>query len=590
MTEYVRIKGENQGNHCRKICGFISFFAVIIVIAIGVTLIVILNNHHCSNQNIESCSTENLEKVIVKTDVGLFKGSKEIFNNNKISYKFKGIPFAEPPVENLRWRPPVPKRKLVDLYIANKSNTLCIQFVPPPFPHVEREPSEDCLYLHVHTPTLDKNANLPVFVWIHGGYLMNGYADMIGYYPDGEFAADMNVVTVSLSYRLNAFGYLTLKELWDNGSAYGNYGLLDQILALKWVKDNINNFGGNPNLITVSGQSSGGTSVNALAASPLANGLFQRAIPMSGSPSFPRNFSEASTDNRVFIENTKCRNLTAHNDIKDCLYNLTPKEIVDSIPVSTYPEWAMLDLLDFPTWKRIIGSVLVLDPISLPVAPKDVYTLKELDTNIDILIGTTAQEAGLAPVRIFNKTNELKSFLDKRLKPFQTISYTNISKAYRNFNTYVKTNVSAQFLFETIVTDARVVCATNQLVKDFQKSPFYKNSYRYVSAWKAVGVVNKLLPFYDAAHLTDAIALFGFKWWINDTAKLTESEREFMTSIRKVFKRFMIEGKVDGAKPGETIVFNSDGNVENIAGDYHREQCEMWNKPSNGFLPYVWIN
>ena len=582
MTEYVRIRGKNQDSKCRKICGVLVLLAVVIVIAVSVTLMVILSNHHFS--------TEKKEKFIVTTNVGSFEGFKEVFDNNKESYKFKGIPFAEPPVENLRWKPPVPKRKLEDLYVANKSNTLCIQFVPPPFPPIEREPSEDCLYLHVHTPTLDKKANLPVFVWIHGGYLMNAYADMIGYYPDGEFAADMNIVTVSLSYRLNAFGYLTLKELWNNGTSYGNYGLLDQILGLKWVKDNIRNFGGDPNLITISGQSSGGTSVYALAASPLANGLFQRGIPMSGSPSFPRNFSQASADNRVFIENTKCRNLTHHTTIKDCLYNLTPKEIVASIPVDTYPEWAMLDLLDFPTWKRIIGSVLVLDPISLPVAPKDVSTLKELNTDIDIMIGTTAQEAGLAPLRIFNKTSELEQFLDERLKPFQTITYRKISNIYKNFSTYVKTNVSAQFLFETIVTDARVACATNQLVKDFRKSPFYENTFRYISAWKAVGVVDKLIPFHDAAHLTDAIALFGFKWWVNDTAKLTASERQFMTTIRQVFKKFMVEGKVDGAKPGETIVFNGDGNVENIVGDYHKEQCEMWSEPENGFLPYVWIN
>ena len=580
MSGYTSIEEQQPKKRCCwNILGAIFLLSIIII---GITLAVIFTKLHYMSNGSE-------KNVIVRTNVGSFKGFKEIFNN-KVSYKFKGVPFAEPPVGNLRWKPPVPKKRLDDLYIASKSKTICIQFVPPPFPLGEREPSEDCLYLHIHTPTLDKKANLPVFVWIHGGYLMNCFADMVGYCPDGEFSSEMNVVTVSLQYRLNAFGYLSLKELWENKTSYGNYGLLDQVLGLKWVKDNIENFGGNPNLVTVSGQSSGGTSIYALVASPLANGLFQRGIPMSGSPLFPKNFTEAANDNRIFIENTKCRNLTGKENIRNCFYNLTSKEIVDSIPVHTYPDWAMEDLFDFPTWNKFVGSVLVIDPISLPVAPNDAYTLNKLDTNIDLLIGTTAQESGLMPVRIFNKTNELERFLKKRLEPFGTITYTNISDVYKNVETYVKTNITAQFMFETVVTDARVACATNQMVKDFRKSSYLKNSYRYVSAWKAAKVVDKLVPFHDASHLTDAIALFGFKWWVKDTVKLTTSERQYMTTIRKVFKKFMVEGKVDGAKPGETIVFNGNGDVEIIKGDYHQKQCQMWSKPSNGFLPYTWIN
>ena len=564
---------------------YVSFSLVMILlllsiaVILGITLIV---SPHGSN--------DKEGKYIVKTNVGSFRGFKEILENDKVSYKFKGIPFAEPPVGNRRWKPPVSKRKLDDVYIANKSNTLCIQFLPPPFPPIEREPSEDCLYLHIHTPTLDRNANLPVFVWIHGGYLMNGYADMVGYYPDGEFASEMNVVAVSLQYRLNAFGYLSLKELWSNGTSYGNYGLLDQILGLEWVQDNIKEFGGNPDSVTVSGQSSGGTSVYALAASPLAQGLFKNGIPMSGSPYFPRNYSVTADDNRVFIQNSKCKDSVGEENIQDCLYELTSKEVVDSIPVNIYPAWNQVDIMDFPSWGKILGSVLVVEPVSLPVAPKDAYSLKELNRNINLLIGTTAQEVGLMPIRMFNQTGQLKKFIDKRLKPFESITFKNISDTYENVETYVKTNITSQFLFETIVTDARVGCPTSQLLKDFRKSLHLKNSYRYVSAWKAPGVVYAQIPFYDACHLTDAIALFGFKWWQKDMSKLTESQRRFMNSIRRVFKTFMVEGKIDGAMPGETIVFNGDGEVEKIKGEYHKDQCDMWNKPSNGFLPYAWIN
>ncbi|XP_066935603.1 carboxylesterase 1C-like [Clytia hemisphaerica] len=529
------------------------------------------------------------DDVIVKTAAGVFKGFKEM-NNEKVSYRFKGIPFAEPPVGQLRWKPPVPKKKLSGIYVANISNTLCIQYNPPPFPPVEREPSEDCLYLHIHTPTLDENANLPVFVWIHGGFLLNVYSDVTGYYPDGEFASEMNVVGVSLSYRLNAFGWLSLEELWQEDVSYGNYGLMDQILGLKWVKENIRNFGGNPDLVTVSGQSSGGTSIFALAASPLADGLFKRGIPMSGSTNFPRNYTEASKDNRIFIERSKCRNYTKKEDIRECFYNMTPDEVLRSIPGTVYPNWAQKDLSDFPTYGLLTGSLIVTDPISLPVAPKDAYKLQTLTSDIDLLIGTTGQEVGMDPPRVFNSSVPMEVFIEKRLRTFNTIAISDIDIAYKLTKTYVKTKPTPQYWFETYVTDARVTCSNNQLVKDMRRSPHLEKTYRYVSAWKPDKVIDQLAVYHDAAHMTDSIALFGYKFWPKERANMTESERNFMQTIRRVFKQFMVGGVVEGTKAGQTIVFNGDGDVVHLEDDYHQKQCLMWNDPKNGFLPYVWIN
>jgi len=453
------------------------------------------------------------------------------------------------------------------------------------------EPSEDCLYLHIHTPTLDEKANLPVFVWLHGGYLINGYAHMRGYNPHPRFTSEMNVVSVSVNYRLNAFGFLTLKEFWEKDISYGNYGLLDQIMALQWVQSNIQKFGGDPDLVTVAGQSSGGTSIYALAASPLADGLFKRGIPMSGSPNFPRKFTVAAKDNRIFIERSRCRNFTTAKEIRECFYSLTPKEVIDSIPGTVYPNWAQRDLQNFPTKDLFVGSLLVVDPVVLPVPPNNVSVLTSLKHRVDLLIGTTAQEPGIGPSKHFQSKEVLMEFLSNHTKQFGTLSIANISSSYENLTTYVDSKVTAQFLYETIISDVRVTCPTNRLVKNFRKSALRNNTYRYVSAWKpkrALTLMNGLIHITNAAHVTDAMALFGYE--MADDHEMTESERNFMLTIRRVFKQFMVEGVVDRTKAGQTIVFNGDGDVVRLEDDYHQKQCLMWNDPDNGFLPYAWIN
>ena len=523
---------------------------------------------------------------IVQTSIGSIKGVQELFHGT-IIHKFMGVPYAEPPIGDQRWKNPVPKKKLSKVIFATRNNKICLQLGGAPYPKSKKE-TEDCLYLNIVTPTLNTTANLPVFVWIHGGYLINGYGDMIGYYPDSEFVADMNVVGVSIQYRLNAFGYLTLEEFWEKDKSHGNFGFMDQILALKWIKKNIQQFGGNPNLITVAGQSSGGTSIYGLVASPLARGLFQKGIPMSGSPNFPRNYSVAANDNRVFIKKSKCHTLSSKQEIKNCLYELSPKEVIGIIPTRTL--WNFDDLLDFPTFNRIDGSIIVIDPVTIPVAPQNAYLIKNSTSKVDLLIGSTAQEPSINPIHHFKNDSSLKAYIDKKLKDYGTITSNDVYQVYENVSTYVKGKIDTQYLYETMVTDVRSTCPTNKLVKDFRKSSHLSDTYRYISAWKPKPPLKlpPLITIVNAAHALDSFALFGFQMFPNIT--ITPSERQFMTTIRQVFKKFMVEGKVDGAKPGETIVFNGDGNVENIVGDYHKEQCEMWSEPENGFLPYVWIN
>ncbi len=194
---------------------------------------------------------------------------------------FKGIPFAAPPVGELRWREPQPVAAWNGVRQANAFSPAC----PQPEAKIQgagtKGPqSEDCLYLNVWTPNTDANAKLPVMVWIHGGALVIGDGGSPLY--DGAFLSQRGAVVVTINYRLGHLGFFAHPAL-DRATPNGpvNYGLLDEIAALKWVQVNIASFGGNPNNVMIFGESAGGQSVLTLFASPLARGLFHKGIAES---------------------------------------------------------------------------------------------------------------------------------------------------------------------------------------------------------------------------------------------------------------------------------------------------------------------
>ena len=186
---------------------------------------------------------------------------------------YKGIPFAAPPVGELRWKAPQP-------VVAWDGILECKDFGPNPMQGNGEGCSEDCLYLNVWTPAKSPKEKLPVMVWIYGG----GFAGGATSYYDGADLARQGVILVSVAYRVGKLGFLSLPELSaeDPNGVSGNYGLLDQIAGLQWVKDNIAKFGGDPAKVTIFGESAGGISVSMLCASPLAKGLFRGAISQSG--------------------------------------------------------------------------------------------------------------------------------------------------------------------------------------------------------------------------------------------------------------------------------------------------------------------
>jgi para-nitrobenzyl esterase len=256
-----------------------------------------------------SCSFVNAQTTPQKKPpkVTISKGTIQGIDDSGV-YIFKGIPFARPPVGNLRWKPPKPPQKWNGILQTSHFGNGCMQ--RPIFGDMNfRFPkkSEDCLYLNVWTPVKPskmKDKHLPVLVYFYGGGFMAG--DGSEYRYDGEnMARTKGIVMVTANYRLSVFGFLATPGLTKESPhhASGNYGLMDQVQVLRWVKKNIADFGGDPNKVTIGGESAGSMSVSGLMASPLSKNLFRAALGESGGlfgPLAPMSLSEAEKRGEKF--------------------------------------------------------------------------------------------------------------------------------------------------------------------------------------------------------------------------------------------------------------------------------------------------
>ena len=240
-------------------------------------LLIALAGHAPANANEDASMTPAASAPVVRTAAGLLQGLSDDALN-----VFKGVPYATPPLGALRWKPPVPMKAWEGTRPATEFGPACVQPKPTLSNIYEGAPmpvSEDCLSLNVWAPRDARGA--PVFVWIHGGALWGG-ANRDPMY-DGARLARQGIVVVSINYRLGPLGWLAhpaLSAESPHGTS-GNYGLLDQIAALRWVQDNIPAFGGDPANVTVAGESAGGLTVMYLLAAPQARGLFAKAIAQS---------------------------------------------------------------------------------------------------------------------------------------------------------------------------------------------------------------------------------------------------------------------------------------------------------------------
>jgi para-nitrobenzyl esterase len=241
---------------------------------------------------------------------------------------WRGVPFAAPPVLDLRWSAPRPAPAWSGVREAKEFSPMCMQQVPGGLVKLESKAgmSEDCLYLNVWRPK--KSGVFPVMVWIHGGGYTIGVSSTPMYWGD-RLAAEGEVVVVSVNYRLNIFGFLSSPALRseDPNKSTGNYAFLDQVAALQWVHDNIKNFGGDPANVTIFGESAGGMSVCVLYATPIAKGLYQRAIMESGGCNMSEDLEKGYENARLTTDKIGC-------DLEDlkCLRALPAKKILAAMP------------------------------------------------------------------------------------------------------------------------------------------------------------------------------------------------------------------------------------------------------------------
>lgn len=260
-------------------------------------------------------------------------------------YCFRGLPYAAPPTGNLRWRPPLLPAGWQGVRDATRFAPSSPQ---PQNPALTGPTSEDCLYLNVYAPVLGSGgeAGLPVLVWIHGGRFTLG----AGRDYDGTKLAADGIVVVTINHRLGALGFLAHPALASHpGGPSGNYGLMDQQAALRWVQGNIRRFGGDPDNVTVAGQSSGGLSVLAHMISRGSRGLFHRAIVQSGSFALTQqSLAAAEADGEAFAAKAGCPGQTA-----GCLRQLPVADLV-----SDYPSSAIPGVVDGEVLEESVGTAL----------------------------------------------------------------------------------------------------------------------------------------------------------------------------------------------------------------------------------------
>jgi para-nitrobenzyl esterase len=262
------------------------------------------------------------ENPVVEVSSGKLEGSHE-----DGLYIFRGIPYAAPPVGNLRWLPPQPVKSWDGVLPVKEYGAIAPQnpmpVTAPGMPSFGESQDEDCLFLNIWTPGLD-DARRPVMFYIHGGAFIIG-AGSEPVLEGGVLARRGNIVLVSINYRLGALGFMNLKEITGGKiPATGNEGLLDQIAALEWVHDNITAFGGNPDNITVFGFSAGGMSIGSLLGMPLARGKFHKAINRSGAANVL-----GTLDSSVKMSEEYLKVLNIYSKDSDALRNLTPQQLLD---------------------------------------------------------------------------------------------------------------------------------------------------------------------------------------------------------------------------------------------------------------------
>jgi para-nitrobenzyl esterase len=413
--------------------------------------------------------------MVVETTGGKIEGTIE--NGIKV---FRCIPYAEPPVKALRFKPPQPKKPWLETLDAKTYGYHACQG-PDPVQEkiwaITGDGNEDCLTLNIWTPGLDQKRR-PVLVWIHGGAFVVGASSRPAT-DGGSLAGNGDVVVASLNYRLGALGWLNLDRFGSEFDHSGNHGLLDQIAALEWIQENIERFGGDPDNVTLFGLSAGGISISVLMTSPKAKGLFHKAIAQSGAANVVRTVERSREVAEAFLT------AAGTDDLKDLLV-MDAKEIIRF----------QTEGLSGINWDLAFGPVL--DGSILPESTMGKIT-DGVSSNIPLMIGTTLDEYRYWYMEDPNlktlETKHLKGWIERNSKE----DFNKIIDAYRKSRPQATENQLAV----TIVGDGVFRMPSTRMAEARSKTG--GNTWMYLFTWSSP-IQNGL---FGAAHAMETPFVFG---------------------------------------------------------------------------------
>lgn len=495
--------------------------------------------------------------VVVKTVSGPVTGESE-----KGVFAFRGIRYAAPPVGTLRFRPPVPPIAWTEVRSALDFAPACPQLVEiNPTENNNSVMSEDCLAVNVWTPGVD-NKKRPVMVWIHGGGFIEGSARNT-WYDGAKLAARGDVVVVTVQYRMGAWGFLDLSGVGGEDFAQsGNLGLLDQIAALKWVKENIAAFSGDPNNMTLFGQSAGAVSVGMLMVMPSARGLFHKAIMESGTPKELNDKSTATEVSRTYMK------IAGVTNIKE-LQGLTVAQMLDA------------ERKLFETRFGYSAFRPVMDGIVLNALPMQVMAAGH-GTSVPILIGTNLDEIRFWPA-LYDLPLEQKaeSLFRTQLEGIVGLKAPEVIATYRKADVDYGDTV-IHLLGDVLIRLPAIRFA--EANSQHQPTYMYMFTYRSTSTYKNYGSCHGMeLPFvFGVIDDLDVIVFTG-----------RDTHREALTSqVQQAWANFARNG--DPSQPGlawprydeKTRSTLELGPMSRVVNDPDSEERKLWsNFPFDGVTP-----
>lgn len=492
-------------------------------------------------------SVDSNDDLIVATENGRVRGIRYFLPSlSKAVDTFLGIPFARPPVGHLRFRHPQPIDRWNGIYNATKLPNSCYQLPDVVFGrdfpgsnvwNPTTRVSEDCLYLNVWVPkTQPRLRKSAVMVWIYGGGFYTGTTTLNVY--DGKIlAAENNIIVVSVAYRVGAFGFLTL----NHNSAPGNAGMFDQLMGLEWVQHNIRHFGGDPDNVTLFGESAGSVSVSLHLLSPLSHSKYQRAILQSGTANMP--WATLTMDQakhrslELAVQYLGCEDTGDMEAVAECLRLFPPQKLAEEQFITRGP-------LQFPFLPVIDGAFLV-------ESPEETLRRKNFK-RCPILIGSNLNEGswfviyevqeylGLNKLtmnreQFLTSINRLFYFFPQYNKTINTLALEAIRFQYSNWLDPDDSHINVQAL-DAAVGDSQFICPSNQFAQSYALAR--ENVYMYYFTQRYS--TNPWPKWMGVLHGDDVMLMFGEA--LKPGQNFTQDDKDLSRSMMTYWTNFAKTG------------------------------------------------